>query len=180
MAALQRGAIDGSDQWPIVISRPGSDPCGNLAIELGKRGGLELDRQSEFKDRLKDRMCQDPAALHESVELILPSDDPKRRLVILIDQFEELFTICQDEKLRRAFIDNLLHASQVSQGRTVVLLAMRADFYGKCASYPQLAKVLPECQVLVGPMTEVELREAIEKPAQRSAASSSRDWLTCC
>jgi WD40 repeat protein len=116
---------------------------------------------------LKQRMLDDPKALHESVQLSLPSDSPQQRLVILVDQFEELFTICRDEKLRTAFVNNLVHASHVLQGRTLVLLAMRADFYGKCATYTDLANALSEHQQLIGPMTQAELREAIEQPAQK-------------
>jgi formylglycine-generating enzyme required for sulfatase activity len=167
VAALKKGAVEGSDQWPVVICRPGSDPIANLAIELARKAGLELDKQTAFMDRCKDRMPQDRAALHESVQLILPPNDPDRRLVILVDQFEELFTICRDEKLRTAFVENLVHASQVPQGHTLVLLAMRADFYGKCATYSNLANALSERQQLIGPMTREELQQAIEKPAQK-------------
>jgi hypothetical protein len=167
VAALKRGAIEGSEHWPVVICRPGADPCASLAVELGRLGGLDLEKQTAFKDRLKQGMLHDRTALHESVQLVLSSGDSKQRLVILVDQFEELFTICREEKLRQAFVDNLIYASQVAQGHTLVLLAMRADFYGKCASYPQLALAVPECQVLIGPMTRPELQEAIEKPAQK-------------
>jgi WD40 repeat protein/Flp pilus assembly protein TadD len=166
VASLQRGAIEGSAEWPVVICRPGSDPCVNLAIELAKSGALGPDKQAA-KDHLKERMLKDPKALHESIQLSLPSDSPQRRLVILVDQFEELFTICRDEPQKQAFVDNLVFASQVEHGQTVVLLAMRADFYGKCAAYSNLARALSECQELIGPMTPDELREAIEKPAQK-------------
>ena len=168
VAALNRGAIEGSDRWPVVISRPESDPIASLAIELAKTGVLGPDKQA-VKDQLKTSMRQDQAGLHETVRLILPSDDPKRRLVILIDQFEELFTTCQDETVRKAFVDNLLHATAARDGRTLLVLAMRADFYGKCGSYTQLAQALSQCQELIGPMTEDELREAIERPAQMAA-----------
>jgi WD40 repeat protein len=167
MAKLQRGAIAGSDQWPVVICRPAGDPCASVALELAKTGGLDLNGQAAFKDRLKDRMPREASALHESVRLVLQTDDPQKRLLLLVDQFEELFTICHEESLRKAFVDNLIHAAQVSQGQTVVLLAMRADFYGKCAPHRDLARALSECQELIGPMAEDELREVIEKPAEK-------------
>lgn len=166
VAALKRGAIAGSDQWPVVICRPGSDPCASVAVELAKVGGLDLERQQAFRDRLKDRMQQDRAALDADVQLVLSTGQPDRRLLILVDQFEELFTICRDEKLRTALVNNLVYASQIAQGRAMVLLAMRADFYGKCATNGELANALSENQQLIGPMTRDELREAIEKPAQ--------------
>jgi formylglycine-generating enzyme required for sulfatase activity len=167
VAALKRRQIEGSDKWPIVICRPGSDPISNLAVDLARAVGPEPAKQTAFVGPCKDRMPQDRAALHENVRIILPPNDPNRRLVILVDQFEELFTTCRDEKLRQAFIDNLLYASQVPEGQTLVLLAMRADFYGKCASYKNLADALSERQQLIGPMTREELQEAIEKPAQK-------------
>jgi formylglycine-generating enzyme required for sulfatase activity len=167
VAALKRSAIEGSEHWPVVICRPGADPCASVAVELARLGGLDLERQAAFRDRLKDRMQREQTALDEDVRQVLSAGDSKRRLVILVDQFEELFTICRDEKLRSAFVDNLVNASQIPQGQTLVLLAMRADFYGKCASYPNLARSLSECQELIGRMTRNELHQAIEKPAQK-------------
>ena len=85
---------------------------------------------------------------------------------MLVDQFEEVFTLCNDEAERRDFIANLLHAATVAGGRTIVVLTMRADFYPRCASYADLAAALSDHQVLVGPMTEDELRRAIDRPAR--------------
>ena len=88
------------------------------------------------------------------------------RLVVLVDQFEEVFTLCRDDAERQAFIANLLHAATVVGGRAVVILTMRADFYPRCAGDADLAAALSDHQVLVGPMTEDELRRAIERPAR--------------
>ena len=85
---------------------------------------------------------------------------------MLVDQFEEVFTLCHDEAERRDFIANLLHAATVAGGRTIVVLTMRADFYPRCAAYADLAAALSDHQVLVGPMTDDELRRAIDRPAR--------------
>jgi class 3 adenylate cyclase len=85
--------------------------------------------------------------------------------LVVVDQFEEVFTLCRDENERRAFIDALLDAAE--RGRRVVV-ALRADFYGHCAAYPRLAAALENRQVLVGPMSEEELRRAIERPAEHA------------
>ena len=85
--------------------------------------------------------------------------------LLVVDQFEEVFTLCRDEGERRAFIDALLDAAE--SGRRVVI-SLRADFYGHCAVYPRLAAALEERQALVGPMSEEELRRAIERPAERA------------
>ena len=87
-------------------------------------------------------------------------------LVILVDQFEEVFTLCRKEELREALIRNLLYAAKVAQGQTLVILTMRADFYAKCAANAELAAAFSDHHVLVGPMTEDELRRAIERPTQ--------------
>jgi hypothetical protein len=108
----------------------------------------------------------DERALHITARLALRDAPLERRLVVLIDQFEEVFTLCRNIGLRQALINNLLYAASVTGGQTVVLLALRADFYGKCAAYPTLAAALSDHQLLVGSMTERELRRAIERPAQ--------------
>ena len=60
-----------------------------------------------------------------------------RRLVVLVDQFEEVFTLCEDAAARQALFDNLLYAATVADGQAIVVLTMRADFYGKCGLYPR-------------------------------------------
>jgi WD40 repeat protein/class 3 adenylate cyclase len=85
--------------------------------------------------------------------------------LLVVDQFEEVFTLCRDEEERGAFIDALQDAAEAG---TWVVVALRADFYGHCAAYPRLAAALEERQALVGPMSEEELRRAIERPAERA------------
>ena len=60
-------------------------------------------------------------------------------LIWVIDQFEEMFTLCRDEQERKQFLDNLLYAASVPDGRSMVVLTMRADFYSRCAAYPALS-----------------------------------------
>ena len=91
-----------------------------------------------------------------------------RRLVIAVDQFEELFTACHDEAERAAFAAALIAAVRDPRRRALVLIAMRADFYGRCASYPELWRMLGAAHVTVGPMRRDELRRAIVLPAQRA------------
>ena len=106
------------------------------------------------------------------------------RLVLIVDQLEEVFTRCTDEQERRGFIRALSAAAGTtaaaapppgggasrellsSQGAlALVAIGLRADFYARSASYPELARCLQDGQVLVGPMDEAELRAAIERPA---------------
>jgi WD40 repeat protein/class 3 adenylate cyclase len=82
--------------------------------------------------------------------------------LLVVDQFEEVFTLCRDEDERIAFIDRVLDAAPR------VIVALRADFYGHCTAYPRLASALEEHQALVGPMSEEELRRAIERPGEQA------------
>src|SRR5262249_5343571 len=91
----------------------------------------------------------------------------RRRLLVVVDQFEELFTECRDEAERRRFSEALLHAAGTRGGLTCVVIGLRADFYGHCAVLPGFAQALTEHQVLLGPLDEARLREVIEQPAAR-------------
>jgi WD40 repeat protein len=88
--------------------------------------------------------------------------------VLAVDQFEELFTACGDEGERAAFAAALVAAVRDPRRRALVLIALRADFYGRCASYPELWRMLGANHVQVGPMRRDELRRAIVLPAQRA------------
>ena len=93
---------------------------------------------------------------------------PERSAVLAIDQFEELFTVCRDERERATFVAALLDRARHD---TIVLVAVRADFYGECARYPELSRLLGANHVLVGPMRPHELRRAVELPARRAGVA---------
>ena len=95
----------------------------------------------------------------------LPRD---RRMLIAVDQFEETFTTCRDEEERAAFIAALARAAGDPHEQAVVVIAIRADYYGRCAAYPELSSLLAANHVLVRPMQSDELRRAIELPAHRA------------
>jgi WD40 repeat protein/transcriptional regulator with XRE-family HTH domain len=89
---------------------------------------------------------------------------PNADTFVIVDQFEEVFTLCHDPVERARFLDLLLTARQ-PESRLRVLIAVRADFYGHCAERPDLADALRDANLLAGPMTPAELREAIVRPA---------------
>ena len=98
------------------------------------------------------------------------------RFVLAVDQFEETFTVCRDETERARFIAEVVRAPQAG-GRAVVVLAIRADFYGRCADYPSLARLLATNHVLVGTMRRDELRRAVVGPAQRAGLQVEPDLV---
>ena len=118
-------------------------------------------------DRVIAQLGTGERALHVLVQLALASGAADPRLLIVIDQFEELFTLCRDDNERARFVEMLLYASSVAGGQTIVVLAMRADFVGRCGALPGLAARLAERLLLVPPLEPDELRRAIELPAAR-------------
>ena len=107
----------------------------------------------------------------------MPRDQPQqrgRRLLLLVDQFEQLFTLCADEQQRQAFSTALHAAATVRHGAdqepaALVVLCVRADFEARCADYPWLADAVQD-RYLVRPMNERQLRMAITEPAKRAGS----------
>ncbi len=139
LPALRAGALPASTGWRQVLVRPGKHPCEELARILG--GDLE-----EVIDGL----------------------GPGERIVVAVDQLEELFTLCDDERQRRAFLERLVAAAGDHERRALLLCTLRADFYGRLSAYPRFADLLSRSHALVGPMDRDQLREAIEQPAARA------------
>ncbi len=104
----------------------------------------------------------------QALEQAIAAAAPEERLVVAVDQFEEAFVMCRDESERGAFIDALVGWARYRRRTAVVLVAVRAGFYGRCAAYPELSLLLGASHVLVGPMRRDELRRAIELPARRA------------
>ena len=103
-----------------------------------------------------------------ALEQALAAAPAHGRLVVAVDQFEEVFTTCREESERAAFVDALVASVRDVRRRTLVVVAVRADYYGRCAAYTELSRLLGASHVLVGPMLGEELRRAIELPARRA------------
>ncbi|MBD9727810.1 PD40 domain-containing protein [Streptomyces sp. ID-01-6.2a] len=97
--------------------------------------------------------------------------------LVVVDQFEEVFTLCHDAAERARFIDLLLTAREPASGLRV-LLAVRADFYGRCAEHRALAEALGDANLLAGPMSPAELREVVVKPAAAAGLTVERALTT--
>ena len=91
---------------------------------------------------------------------------PGERFVIVVDQLEELFTQTRDEVERRQFVAAITGAVAGPQGAATVLVAVRADFYGHCSAYPELAAALDSGSTLLCPMDPDEIRAAVDRPAE--------------
>ncbi|MEU9960559.1 hypothetical protein [Streptomyces sp. NPDC050982] len=112
-----------------------------------------------------------PAATHG--RLLVPEEGEPDSWVV-IDQFEEIFTLCRDREERSRFIDLLLAAREPGT-RLRVVIAVRADFYARCAEHRGLVDALSEAHLLVGPMDATELREAVVRPAAAAGLLVERE-----
>jgi hypothetical protein len=156
----------GSARWPVHILTPTAHPLEALALNLTQ--DVESVQAAAV---LMDDLRSDHRSLHLFAQRYLINRNEKRqgnRLLLVIDQFEELFTQCRDPVERQAFIDNLLAAAAHPDGVVAVLITLRADFYHHCAQFDALREALEAHQAYIGPMTEKELRRAIELPAERN------------
>jgi hypothetical protein len=165
--AIQRGELPESARWPLVRCRPGARPWENLQIALANNQQIASYRAA--LPALITRPEDEQRRLHLTAHLALHDRPETHRLFVVIDQFEEIFTLCNEEAARLQLIDNVLYATSVAEGRTLVVLTMRADFCGQCAYYPGLRAAISDHQSLIGPLSEDELRDVIESPAQLAA-----------
>ncbi|MGH8899820.1 MAG: TIR domain-containing protein, partial [Egibacteraceae bacterium] len=159
--ALKQKALPGSHAWTVRVVTPGARPLEVLAAQL-----VRLFPGESMQATL-DGLRADERSLDLAVALALAERPADERLVLVVDQFEEVLTLCADEVERAAFLANLCYASTIPDGRVVVVVAMRADFYHRCAPYPALRTLMAAEQFLVGPLDREGLRQVIERPAWR-------------
>jgi WD40 repeat protein/DNA-binding SARP family transcriptional activator len=172
LPALADGVLPGSDRWRQVLVRPGENPVVALGLALGAGGPLagalaNGDQGTPTGDGGGAGDGPAPGRGAANVVLAAAAGAPGR-LVLVVDQFEEVFTTCHNEAERAAFLAALVEAAQATDGPVSVVVAVRADYYGHCAADPSLAGLLAANHVLVGPMAPDELRRAIQLPARRA------------
>ncbi|MEA2184070.1 MAG: hypothetical protein QOF69_3255 [Solirubrobacteraceae bacterium] len=156
LIAAIRAAAPGNSSPRVVVLTPGEHPLHQLA------GALGSGEDGIGTGALADELRADPSALRR-----VTSHAGDAPLVVAVDQFEELFTLCRDEPERRCFVDALIVAWRDPSSPVVVIVALRADFYGHAAAYPELADAVVAHQTLLGALSAADLRRAIELPAAR-------------
>lgn len=182
--ALRRGvlAVPGAHRWPVVTVRPGGRPVRELLRVLAGVIG-------EPVAHLEEALDAGPDELTRVVGKRIVAGEPDRRergqvrLVLMVDQFEEMFTLCHDEAERALFVRALHALSTVplphgpsggmcttggreASAAVLLVVGMRADFYGTCLTYPELAAALRDGQLPLEPMRADEVREAVCRPAE--------------
>ncbi|MEU6992930.1 hypothetical protein ABZ953_20010 [Streptomyces sp. NPDC046465] len=188
------GEADGLGAGPVLQLVPGNDPLGELIRqipELAPAVAAAVDEPAEdetgpassvwFVRAVREGIAAWAArsGSGSGAESGSPSGEPsgskQARPVVIVDQFEETFTLCPDESTRRAFV-RVLHAACAppapAEGEpdrdaaALVVLGIRADFYEECLRYPDLADALQHRHMVLGPLTSAELRKAVTGPAK--------------
>jgi WD40 repeat protein len=170
LPALADGVLPGSDHWRQVLLRPGEHPMVELGLALGVDDSIAASAKGDGGAAIGDGpdARDEPVTGREAANVVLEAiTTAPQRLLLVVDQFEEVFTICRDEAERTRFLATLVEAAEADNSVTVVV-AVRADYYGHCAADPRLAGLLAANHVLVGPMDAGELRRAVELPARRA------------
>ncbi|MFF7171753.1 nSTAND1 domain-containing NTPase [Streptomyces pseudovenezuelae] len=171
VTALEDGALGGTGEdgdRRVVQLVPGADPLTELTARIPELKPLVCGTDTDGPDI--DHPPEFPHAVREAVASWAQREAAAARPVVIVDQFEEAFTLCSDETARRTFV-RLLHAACTPAGPDVpapalVLLGIRADFYERCLDHPELADALQHRHMVLGPLTDGELREAVTGPAR--------------
>jgi len=145
--------------WETLTIKPGNHPLNDLADRLQERLGVEAERTRE-------RLRATQSALDDIAAELLAGKPEEARFVLVIDQFEEIFTLTSDDE-RKAILDLLVFAIQHEGGRVQVIFTMRADFFDRLSAVPELAKLVRENLDIATEMTPEQLRRSIEEPARR-------------
>src|SRR5689334_14318328 len=176
--------------WPWVVLTPTRAPLDELALRVAMLAGTDASAVRRGLDTspagftLAARqavLARPPAPAGDGDSLAADGRNPwpPRRVLLVVDQFEELFTQCPEEGQRRAFITALHAAATAAHGpdpppAALVVLGVRADFEARCADYPQLADAVQD-RYLVTAMTERQLRMAITEPAKKAGSKVEDD-----
>ncbi|MEO0837447.1 MAG: pentapeptide repeat-containing protein [Cyanobacteria bacterium J06643_5] len=154
--------ISGSENWSIKIFQPGLHPLQSLALAFLDMGLSRTKRANQLAEA-EELIAKGANGLRQLVTV------NSQRLVIVVDQFEEVFTLCKSNEERSKFFDCLLGGLQQCGNQVCLVLTMRSDFFGKCTEqeYSGLAQQIQNNLVTVTPMTRDELKQAIVEPAKQ-------------
>jgi DNA-binding SARP family transcriptional activator/WD40 repeat protein len=159
VARLQRpGDAERQPPWITVVCTPTARPLAELAARVAP--ACDLDAAALLAD-----LENDPRALDLALRRAAGPGPHGRRVALIVDQLEELYTQCRDDAARRRFLDALVDVAATPDGPASLVVAVRSDFFGHGAEHPGLARLLEAHALLLGPMDEGCVRAAIEGPA---------------
>ena len=155
LPAIRRGAIPGSESWFVATMVPGPDPIDALETALLR---VAVHPPATLREQLAE-----PGGLLRAVRRVLP--DERTRLLLVVDQFEELFTQARDPDERDRFLTELAHAVVEPMSPLRVIATLRADHYDAPLRQASIAELVTRTTVTVRPMAPDELDRAIRLPA---------------
>ena len=161
LPALRQGRIEGSEDWFYAEMVPGEDPLEELAAAL-------LSVSTSPLPGMVDLLREETSGLAEGVRWALPDEDGK--LVLMIDQFEEVFTQIEVESERQQFLDLVQAAVSIEDSPVIILITLRADFYDRPLLYQNFGGLIRKRTELVLPLSDEELEETVSGPAYRVGA----------
>ncbi|MCD4684999.1 MAG: protein kinase, partial [Anaerolineae bacterium] len=168
LPALRQGILPNSDGWFISEFMPGGDPMKQLENALAS---VAVRRPG----RLLEQLQADPRGLLWAAENILPGDDCD--LLLVVDQFEELFAADVSEALRVQFLDLILTAVSDPESRVRVIVTLRADFTDRPLLYPEFGELIRQRTEFVLALSSAELEQAVLQPARRVGAALEPELL---
>ncbi|MFB2897811.1 NACHT and WD repeat domain-containing protein [Aerosakkonemataceae cyanobacterium BLCC-F50] len=165
---LARKPIPGYDRARVAVLMPGTNPLEALATVLARIVTNDLTpvaKSREFTGELKHSNENGEYDGLRRIANVFP-DIAISPLIVLVDQFEEIYTLCADRSERDAFIGNLLCAAGDKSKRVTVIVTFRSDFLRETQKHSQLNRLFTSQGYLAPAMNEAELRQAISKPAK--------------
>ncbi len=163
--------FSGSDRWQIKILTPNDQPFKSLANAFVNPKASAVERAEQL--RRAEVFLNDGSGLSQLVRAsLIPSDSDQTpdRMLLVIDQFEEMFTLCQGvhaDRDRHQFFNGLLQTLDELGDLLSVVIVLRADFFGKCSMYAGLAEKIEQNLITVTPLTYDQIKSSIVKPAQK-------------
>jgi WD40 repeat protein len=143
-----------------ILFTPGQHPLDELAARMANHLGVTAGS-------VRADLLAAPENTGMLWRQLLAAAPDATRVLVVVDQFEEIFTLCGDAAERHAFV-RCLAGSAGGQDQVRVVLGVRADFFARCARYPELVAALRDHQVLVGPMGAADLRSVVREPGLRA------------
>jgi WD40 repeat protein/serine/threonine protein kinase len=160
--ALARGEVPGSERWFTVQMTPGARPLDQLEVALVRIA-------ANMGNHLYEQLERDSNGLLRAADIILPKDNSE--LVLVIDQFEELFTLTTEEAVRKHFLDLLVTAVTAPRSRVRLIITLRADYFDRPLHYPAFGDLVRSHMETLLPLSAEALEQAIVAPAQQVGVS---------
>jgi WD40 repeat protein/serine/threonine protein kinase/DNA-binding XRE family transcriptional regulator len=162
LPALRRGGLPGSERWFIAELQPGPHPFEEIEAAL-----LRIAVRTPTASTVLAMLREDARGLLRATRLALP-DDEAVELVLVIDQFEELFTLVANEAERALLLDSLVAATLDPRSRVRIVITLRADFIDRPLHYVDFGELLRQRSEFVLPLTPEELEQAVLGPSERA------------